>query len=169
MERKAVDRVKKGCKRCGSTDVAWHQSERGKWYLIEVFNDPRDGMPIGSYRDFHSAYCKGERSHAQVQAELDADHAEQESAREQAAKDRENARIANEARMMQEFAELDSQGRADFIANLKAKREAHGKVFVTMDYMTEYTRHLAESESMDREIEFYEDFNADLVDVGEED
>jgi hypothetical protein len=166
MERKPVDRAKKGCNRCGSTDVAWHVSERGKWYLIEVFNDPRDGYAVGSYRDFHSNYCGKPEEHTAMQARLDADFREDEQEREKnredASRKREDERIEHEAQMMKTFAALTSKGRKSLISSLQKKYDILITQSPSMDYFTDEMRWRAECDALASEISFYEDLLADL-------
>jgi hypothetical protein len=162
MERKAVDRVKKGCKRCGSTDVAWHQSERGKWYLIEVFNDPRDGHAIGGYRDFHSTYCNKPEEHARMQASLDADFSEAENKRKDVARKREDERIEHEAAMMRMFVGLSPEERTSLISELQKRYDILITQDPTMDYFTDQMKWRAKCDALAQEISFYEELQADL-------
>lgn len=63
-----VELAKKSCNRCGSTTVAWKESNAGKWYLIEAFDF--DGELCANYKDFHSGYCDKPELHAVKQRQI---------------------------------------------------------------------------------------------------
>jgi hypothetical protein len=157
MKRELATRASKPCKRCGSTDIAWHQSERGKWYLIEVFEDG-NGYPIASYRDFHSTYCGKPHEHENVQrvltAEYDEEKAEQLRKREQ----QEEQRIADEAEKLNVFAAFSQADQEKWLDDLRKAFAKHKENYVSMDYFVEHCKWAATAAAMQAEIDMYEDF-----------
>ena len=166
MKREAVSLASKGCKRCGSKTVAWHQSERGKWYLIEVFKDAH-GNGVADYRDFHSHYCGNPEMHDSLQRSLDEEYARDADERDRRDVEREQDRLNDEAEKLRLFAELTPSARIDFIAAIQAKIDYENEHWISMDYFTDSMKQRREVESMRAEVDMYEDFNSDLADTEE--
>lgn len=164
MKREVVTPAARGCKRCGSRTVAWHQSERGKWYLIEVFKNGT-GSNIASYRDFHSNYCNKPGEHERVQDEIQAEHDDDERDRQQAARRREDERIEQEANQLRAFEALSPSERAEFIEDFKRRIQRHLGLDPTMDYFSDQLKWRAEHAAMEAELAMYEDYMADLEEV----
>ena len=156
------------CKRCGSTDVTWNHSEKGKWYLSEVFTYDgfSDGeMRVGEmtdHRDFHSAYCGKPDKHIAKQASIEAQEREHVERRKREADEAEAARIEAEAEKLAKFLRMTPDERTALIEDLESeiKHETDG---ITMDYMTEWSRAVARAEALRAEINLYEDFMEDLA------
>jgi hypothetical protein len=163
MNRDRVSIAKKGCRKCGSSTVAWHQAASGKWYLIEVFSDEW-GDPIGHYRDFHSEYCSHPEKHNQLQASLDAEYAEDRAERERALSAKDAERLERETVMLGSFSALSAELRLRALDDLRKKIERHSENYVSMDYMTDHMRWRAEGEALRYELDLLEDFNSELDD-----
>lgn len=148
------------CKRCESANVTWHQSERGKWYLTEIF--VVDGEERTDYRDFHSSYCGNPARHDEKQRALTAQEQAEKRNRMKRDEEREQERIQHEAELLEKWLGMTHEQRDAHIAELDRliRREADG---LTMDYMTEYSRSLAKIEGWKAEIVMLTDFEEDLA------
>lgn len=140
------------CKRCGSTDVTWHQSNRGKWYLIEVFD--YDGTARASATDFHSKYCGKPDLHISKQAEIIADLAGEEMERKQQSDEREAKRLQDEVDKLEIWYSMTPDEQADTIRILRRKITAETRD-MTMDYMGEFLKSQARIAEWQAEIDLY--------------
>ena len=140
--------------------VAWHQSERGKWYLIEVFKSA-DGHDVGDYRDFHSHHCGNPEMHESLQRSLDAEYQNDADERERRNVQREQDRLNDEAEKLRAFAELTPDAQLDFIVAIEKKIEYETENWVSMDYFTDAMKQRREIEEMRADVDMYEDFLAD--------
>lgn len=147
------------CKRCDSTDVTWQTGASGKWFLTEVF--VYDGIEKTSYRDFHSTYCGKRELHDAKQGEITRDELNQQRAQREAAEKREAERLSHEADLYVQWMSMtDVQRETTRVELVEKKRRATEGI--TMDYMTEWSRAVAESEAIQNEIDLLDDFCADL-------
>lgn len=142
------------CKRCGSTDVTWTQSGKGKWYLIEVFD--YEGTARAEKTDFHSKYCGKPDLHFAAQQKVNEMLRDEEEEREREAEEREQARIAAEAEKLETWYAMTPAERLGHINKLRAeiKRTLDG---VTMDYMSDYLKSTAHAAALQAEIDMYLD------------
>src|SRR5262245_41199898 len=104
------------CKRCNSTTVTWQQSERGKWYLTEVFDI--DGAQRTHRLDFHSGYCGKPEDHKLKQAAIEADEAIVQADREAAHREREAQRVEEQTEQLALYMLLSKPERDEHIAKL---------------------------------------------------
>lgn len=157
-----TDRARKGCRRCGSKDIAWNQNTQGKWYLTEVFD-----TPFGSkthYRDFHSVYCGNAEKHDTEQARITAEYQADTDQRQFESEERENQRIQGEAVALLYFSNLSVAERAEFIEEKKDNLARLNRENVSMDHFVEAMRHRQAIAALTADIDLLEDFNSELED-----
>ena len=157
-----VEKAKKGCKRCGSKNVAWRESNTGKWYLIEVFDfgDEDTGTDFKShYRDFHSGYCGKPELHDVEQRSISTQLGVETEERAKLHIANEEKKAAEEANF---FLALHDLCKSDPDAAQKALQERRDKVdsenrnYVSMDYLVEHERQRALVKRLNTEIRFME-------------
>lgn len=135
-----VDRAKKGCKFCGSTNVTWRENNEGRWYLTEVFEI--DGETRSSPQDFHSLYCTSNRGmvldHEKMQRELDGKNEDDERERTELRKRQEDADALRNAEEFIAWASMDHERKLKEISILERQMDSFYRNPPTMDYMKEY-------------------------------
>lgn len=153
------------CKRCGSKTVTWQKSERGKWYLTEVFEYPHGGTDetdaMTDHRDFHSLYCASPEAHKAKQTEIIATYLADKEEEQRKSDNREAERIEAEAEKLAAFLRMSLADRAMYLISLenKIKREARD---MTMDYMGEFIKSQQIIAELRAEIDMYADFMEDV-------
>lgn len=140
------------CKRCGSTDVTWVQSGRGKWYLIEVFD--YDGEHRADVHDFHSRYCGKAELHDEKQVTINTVVDGEKAEREQEADKREAQRLQDEVDKLEKWYSLSPEEQAEEISILHRKIKAEARD-MTMDYMGEFLKSQARIAEWQAEIDLY--------------
>ena len=154
------------CKRCNSKTVTWQKSDKGKWFLTEVFEYPRgtDAMDeMSAYTDFHSAYCGKNEIHIAKQVGILRDWAKNQAEHKRREDENEAQRIEVEAEKLAKFLRMTPDERVELRLALEQiiKREQEG---LTMDYMSEYNRSLVIIEGCRAELAMYADFMEDVED-----
>jgi len=157
-----VEKAKKGCKRCGSKNVAWRESNTGKWYLIEVFDfgSEEHGTDFKAhYRDFHSGYCGKPELHEVEQHSISTQLGVEAEEREKFIVRVEEKKAAEESEFFlklhdlcknnRELAETALQGRRDQLAYEERN-------YVSMDTLTDHERQRALVKRLNMEIKFME-------------
>jgi hypothetical protein len=155
-----VEKAKKGCKRCGSHDVAWRESTTGKWYLIEVFDfgDPEIGPDFRShYRDFHSGYCGKPELHLVEQRSIESQLGIEREEKTKLRVEQEERNAARESEFFLALHDLcknnPEQARKE-LAEREDKLAFEHANYVSMDYFTEHCKQEALVKRLKTEIAF---------------
>lgn len=152
------------CKRCGSTNVTWQRSAKGKWFLTEVFSYPRnngDADERTGYTDFHSAYCGKPEIHEHKQNEIILTHQRERMEADKRADELEQERINDEAIKLTRWYAMTPEQQSELIADLESEIELELRG-ITMDYFTEYCQAIARAEALRAEISMYLSDDDDL-------
>jgi len=154
-----VDKAKKGCKRCGSKDVAWRESNTGKWYLIEVFDFGSEGQHNfkAHYRDFHSGYCGKPQLHSVEQSSISMQLDTEQNEREKLAVRQEEKKAAEESQFFLALHDMckNDPKRAQEELDRRMNELAYERAnYVSMDYLTEHSQQIMRCDRLRTEIAF---------------
>lgn len=141
------------CKRCGSENVTWQHSPKGKWYLTEVFRNERSEL-VTDYRDFHSEYCDIPAKHDMEQARRDALVQEEQRERKTAAAKRERIEREERERYFLALVDMTPEERGKRIAEIEQWLRNYKNNPPTMDHMVDFMREQREAEARKTELEF---------------
>jgi len=155
-----VDRAKNGCKRCGSKNVTWRQSNTGKWYLIEAFDFSAKDEPENlkaHYRDFHSGYCGKPELHAVEQSSISMQLDTEREEREKLSVRREEMAAARESEFFLGLHDLCKNDPEHAKRELKRREDElayESANYVSMDYLSEHIQHVERCKRLRTEIAF---------------
>jgi len=155
-----VDKAKKGCKRCGSHDVAWRESNTGKWYLIEVFDFAAHGEAPNfkaHYRDFHSGYCEKPQLHAVEQSSISMQLDTEKNEREKLSVRQEERKAAEESAFflgLHDLCKNNPKHAQEELARRENELAYESANYVSMDYLSEHIQHVERCKRLRTEIAF---------------